>query len=109
MLIDFEKLDKNTLKNFRGGEKEVSAQIFFDGKVKIMKALLIPGSSIGMHTHETSSEIIYVLKGRGKILTPEGEEPLNEGLCHYCPKGESHSLINTGDEDLIVFTVVPEG
>lgn len=108
MLIDFKKIDENTFKNFRGGQKEVSAKIFFDGKNKIMKASLIPGASIGMHTHDTSSEIIYVLKGKGKILTEQGDEFIQEGSCHYCPKGKAHSLINSGDEDLIIFAVIPE-
>ena len=64
--------------------------------------------SIGLHTHDTSSEIIYILKGRGKVLYDGGYEEVEEGLCHYCPKGHEHSLINDSDEDLIFFAVVPE-
>ena len=31
-----------------------------------------------------------------------------KGECHYCPKGSTHSIENIGEEDLIIFDVVPE-
>ena len=108
MFIDFEKIDTEKFKNFKGGEKEASVKMFSDGKNKILKLWLLPGASIGMHTHVTSSEIIYILEGKGKMLTKDGEEILNAGDCHYLPKGESHSLLNIGDSDLVIFAVVPE-
>ena len=30
------------------------------------------------------------------------------GVCHICPKGSEHSIINTGDDDLVLITVVVE-
>ena len=69
--------------------------------------MLDPGSSIGYHTHGTSSEIIYILSGTGKVKYDGGEEPLEAGQCHYCPKGHSHSLINNSDGPLEFFAVVP--
>ncbi len=35
-------------------------------------------------------------------------EDLHLGVCHYCPKRSEHSIINTGKEDLIIFTMVQE-
>ena len=108
MLIDFENIETECLKNFKGGEKEVLANRFNDGKNKIMRLCLCPGSTIGLHTHETSSEIVMVISGEGKFLTEEGEEPVGAGSVHYCEKGKTHSLVNTGNEDLMIFAVVPE-
>lgn len=34
-------------------------------------------------------------------------EDVEAGVCHYCPKGHSHSLINNSDADLVFFAVVP--
>ena len=28
------------------------------------------------------------------------------GVLHICPKGSEHSIINTGTEDLVLFTIV---
>ena len=30
------------------------------------------------------------------------------GTCHICKKGSEHSIENTGDEDLVLLTVVVE-
>ncbi len=108
MKIDFSAMDETIIPHMRGGEKEVRACMYTDALGKIMKGFLIPGASIGMHTHETSSEIIYILNGTGKILYDDGCETLAPGSCHYCPKGHAHSLINDGSGDLEFFAVVPE-
>ena len=54
---------------------------------KIMRSVLEPVHRWDTHTHETSSEIIYVLQGSGKVLYDDGEERVESGVCHYCPKG----------------------
>ena len=111
MLIEFDKMEPQIIPHMRGGEKEVQARMYTDPQNKIMRGRLIPGASIGMHTHETSSEIIYVLSGKGKILYDGGCDPLEPGSCHYCPKGRAHSLMNDspeGGEDLRFFAVVAE-
>lgn len=108
MLIEFEKIEEVAFENFRGGEKETILRMFVDENNKIMYGKLVAGASIGLHTHETSSEMIYVLQGSGKVLYHGAYERISTGLCHYCPKGHEHSLINDSDEDLIFFAVVPE-
>lgn len=108
MLIDFNAIPETVIPHMRGGEKEVRAHMYVDDLGKIMRGKLIPGASIGLHVHETSSEILYILSGKGKVLYEGTEEPLAPGTCHYCPKGKGHSLINDGDEDLEFLAVIPE-
>lgn len=108
MRIDFDAMEETIIPHMRGGEKEVAARMYTDELGKIMRGRLIPGASIGLHTHETSSEIIYILSGTGKALCDGAYEELSAGRCHYCPKGHTHSLINDGGEDLVFFAVVPE-
>ena len=108
MLIDFNQISETIIPNMRGGEGQVAAHMYTDGNNKIMHCLLAPGCSIGLHTHETSSEVFYILSGTGKVLCDGVYEPLAPGSVHYCPKGHEHSLINDSDSDLILFAVVPE-
>ena len=68
MNIDFDKMDLSVIPNFKGGEKELHARMFFDGSNRIMKARLIPGASIGMHTHEGTSEVIFSAE-QGTVVT----------------------------------------
>ncbi len=108
MIIDFNKIDEKVLNNFKGGKKAMVARMFTDDNNKIMISRLERGASVGLHTHETSSEIIYIIKGNGKVLYDGKYERVAEGLCHYCPVGHKHSLINDSSDDLVFFAVVPE-
>ena len=127
MTIDFSKMDVTVLPNFKGGEKEFAANMFFDGTNRIFKGVLVPGATIGMHTHDDSCEVIFVLSGHGTIVEkapsddPKSEtksetilesetiSPVGPGDCLYCPKGHSHSLQNTSEEgDLVFYAVVPK-
>lgn len=107
MLIDFSQMEEQVIPGFLGGEGTFHARMRVDGLGKIMRGALEPGSSIGLHTHDTGSEIIYILSGEGKVLYDGAYEPLFAGSCHYCPKGHSHSLINDSGAPLEFFAVVP--
>ena len=107
MLIEFEKMGETVLPRFQGGEGDFRARMHADGLGKILQGVLEPGCSIGLHTHESSSEIIYNLSGTGRVLCDGVYEPLAAGSCHYCPKGHAHSLINDSQGALTFFAVVP--
>lgn len=108
MKIDFSAMSETVIPKFYNGEGDTIAKIYRDERVKIMRGHLPAGAFIGLHTHETSSEIIYIVGGQGKVLYEGEYEPLSVGSCHYCPRGCSHSLINDSDGDLEFFAVVPE-
>lgn len=108
MRIEFDKINEAEIPGFKGGEGVFRPRMYTDDLAKIMRARLEPGASIGMHTHDTSSEIIFILNGTGKVLYDGGEERLVAGDCHYCPKGHTHSLINDSDDMLEFYAVVPE-
>ena len=107
MLIDFSKMEETVIPNFLGGEGSLRAKMRTDELGKILHGVLEPGSTIGLHTHETSSEIIYILAGEGKALYDGEYESLSAGSCHYCPKGHAHNLINDSEGLLEFFAVVP--
>jgi len=107
MLIGFDNMQETHVPHMRGGEKEAYLRVCDDGLCKIVQGRLVPGGTVGLHTHETDSETIYILSGTGKVLCDGVYEPLQAGSCHYCAKGHEHSLINDSDEDLCFFAVIP--
>ncbi|MFW5677345.1 MAG: cupin domain-containing protein [Acetivibrio ethanolgignens] len=107
MILNYNEMEEKVLEHFVGGEKELYAKMFVDNHNKILKGRLKPGATIGLHTHDTSSEIIYSLEGCGKVLYDGSYERVEAGVCHYCPKGHAHSLINDSDAELVFFAVVP--
>ena len=115
MIIDFNLMGVTVLPKFKGGNKELAANMFFDGTNRIFKGKLIPGATIGMHTHEDSCEVIFILEGYGTLVEVEPGTDVetvcvvSSGDCLYCPKGHSHSLRNTSPEnDLVFYAVVPQ-
>lgn len=108
MIVDFDKIEKSVIPNFKGGEKEFQAHMSVDENNKILLGKLVPGASVGEHTHEGNSEIMYFLQGTGKVLYDGTYEKVGPGVCHYCPMGHSHSVINDSDAELIFFAVIPE-
>ena len=108
MKIDFDAIPVAVTPHMKGGEKEVASRRFQDELGGILQGKLIPGASIGTHTHETSSEMIFILSGTASIVCDGKPETLTAGQCHYCPKGSTHTMKNNGPDELIFFTVVPE-
>ena len=107
MEISFDKIPVETVPHMRGERKRSFAKIHpraHEGP----PGVLPPGPPSAPHVHETNSEVIYILSGTGKVLFRDTWEPLAPGACHYCPKGESHSLVNDSGEALTFFAVVPE-
>ena len=108
MKIPFEEMADTVVTGMHQGQGQASSRVYQDRDNKIMRGCLFPGSSIGPHTHQQNSEIVYILSGTGKVLCDGETEQLGPGSCHYCPRGHSHSVINDGGEDLCFFSVIPE-
>lgn len=107
MNVDFNNIEEKRFPNFKGGEGTMVAKMYVDDSIRILRGYLEKNSTIGMHTHEKSSETVYILSGVGKMIYDDKEELLEAGSCSYCPEGHAHSLVNTGDEPLRFLGVVP--
>lgn len=105
-MIRFEELETKVLSNFQGGQGDIIAKISADDTHRIIQSTYAPGVSTGYHKHDGSDEIIFILQGSCKVLHEGKEERLQAGESHYCKNGESHAVINDGDQDLIMFAVV---
>ncbi|MDO4466642.1 MAG: cupin domain-containing protein [Bacillota bacterium] len=108
MKIDHKNQEFQAFPNFKGGDGQLNAKMFFDGKCRILSGELPAGSNIGMHTHEGNSEIIFVLEGTGTVICDGETEIVEAGNCHYCPEGSTHSFRNDTDSTIRFLAVVPE-
>lgn len=106
MLVDFEKIPWLAGPGMNHGTGEMSARIFEWENGRAIITRLHPKSSIGIHTQKSGDDINYILSGVGKAICDGKEEELRPGSCHICPKGSSHGIVNTGIDDLVIFTVV---
>lgn len=108
MLIDFNGMEQVTIPGMHNGTGTLDAKMYADNTRRIIPCTIHAGGSIGLHLHSTSDDINYVISGTGKAICDGQEEPLLAGCCHICPKGSEHSILNTGDEELVLLTVVVE-
>lgn len=106
MIIDFSTMNEMTMAGMNGGTGEMTCRMFNDEKYRIIPTAIHPGGSIGVHSQDSGDDLNYIISGTGKAVCDGTEEELRPGVMHICPKGSAHSIINTGEDDLVMLTVV---
>lgn len=107
MIIDYNNIEEEHIEKFKGGEGCIFTRNFIDSENKIMQSRLKPHSSSGYHTHEGTSEIVYIISGTGYFMYDGQREDFHAGDVHYCPMGHGHAMHNDGEEDVVYFAIVP--
>jgi quercetin dioxygenase-like cupin family protein len=62
------------------------------------------GSSAAGHIHETQEEYIYVVSGRGRLVSDENTVILEAGAAVLVRPGERHATFADGDQPLELIT-----
>lgn len=106
MLIDFNSIEEMTIPGMNNGAGTMTCRMFNDEKYRIIPTQIHPGSSIGIHTQDSGDDLNYILSGTGKAVCDGVEEELKPGVMHICKQGSQHSIVNTGEGDLIMLTIV---
>jgi len=78
--------------------------LFTGDKSQLVVMSLHAGESIGAEVHQVD-QLIYIVKGEGAALIDGIREEFEKGSVLCVPAGETHDVINTGDEPLKLFTV----
>jgi len=84
-------------------QEEFSSTVRFCARVT-----LPPGSSIGLHTHLDEDELYFILSGNGVVSDGETSTAVTGGFSILTRSGESHSIENTGNENLVLLAVIPQ-
>lgn len=76
-----------------------------NSSLTLSRVKLQPGGELPPHTHEASTETFYVLSGEAYCRVGEEEATLKAGHYGYAPPGVSHTVRNTGQEDLHAISI----
>jgi quercetin dioxygenase-like cupin family protein len=68
-------------------------------------AVFPPGSRPEGHVHATETEAVYVIRGRGRIVTPDGTAELEPGVFVLIDPGTRHATESGPDEELELYCV----
>jgi quercetin dioxygenase-like cupin family protein len=69
-------------------------------RISVHTASFPPGSRPGGHTHAAEEEAIYVLSGRGRIVTPDAVAELEPGVFVLIRPGTFHATETSDTEGL---------
>jgi quercetin dioxygenase-like cupin family protein len=71
-----------------------------------------PGDKVRpAHSHPNGEEVIYIIKGSGRVLVAGEVSPVRAGSVVLFPRGAVHMLHNTGAEEMkvVCFFAPPTG
>lgn len=64
---------------------------------------LAPGEKVRpAHSHPNGEEVIYIIRGSGRVLVSGEVQTVREGTAVLFPRGAVHMLQNTGSEEMKV-------
>lgn len=66
---------------------------------------LKPGEKIGEEVHENVDQFFRFEQGSGKVVIDGNEYAIKEDFAAIVPAGASHNVINTGAENLKLYTI----
>jgi quercetin dioxygenase-like cupin family protein len=67
-----------------------SEQIFESPRAQVMVRTAVKGTTIGMHFHAVTDEIVLVVGGSGELFINGEWRPVTRGDLHVCPRGIVH-------------------
>ena len=104
--------ETETREHMRGGTGKVTVRHYLKpeeirARTRLCAELVLPpGTSIGNHDHVNEDEIYIIQKGQG-LMTDGGKEfSVEAGDAILTGQGASHSVKNTGAEDLVITAVI---
>lgn len=69
-------------------------------------AMSIPvGGDIGEEVHPNTDQILFIIAGEGEAILAGERQAIGEHDVIFVPAGTVHNFINSGSEDLKLFTV----
>jgi mannose-6-phosphate isomerase-like protein (cupin superfamily) len=108
------KIDQEVEKRekMRGGDGTMTVRHYFKpeeikARTRLCAELVLPpGASIGAHDHMDEDEVYIIQKGQGMMTDGGKEFHVEAGDAILTGQGASHSIKNTGSEDLVVTAVI---
>ena len=87
-------------------ENENFRRVLFTGKNSQLVVMSIPpGGEIGEEVHKYTEQTLFFLSGTGETILNDVKTPIVAGDVVVVVPGTKHNFVNTGTQDLKVYTV----
>ncbi|MGH9823907.1 MAG: cupin domain-containing protein, partial [Blastocatellia bacterium] len=74
-------------------------------RCSLAEELLPPGHAVLPHHHDEIEEVYYILEGSGVMTVGNEQREVASGDAIYVPRGNTHTLKNTGSEPIRLLLV----
>jgi mannose-6-phosphate isomerase-like protein (cupin superfamily) len=74
-------------------------------RCSLAEEVLPVGAAVGKHHHMETEEVYYILHGAGRMRVGAEEREVCAGDAVFIPRGETHTLANTGTEPMTILLV----
>jgi mannose-6-phosphate isomerase-like protein (cupin superfamily) len=92
----FTTLDGSTI-------REIAGPAWTPARNQSLAEATVPvGGRTIAHYHRLAEELYFFTAGRGRMTLGDVERDVTAGDCVVIPPGEIHTLLNTGDEPLVL-------
>ncbi len=105
-------VDVNNCEEIIAGDGSILRELFsplkdnIDVRYSLALARVKPGEITHKHRLKTSSEVYFILRGKGVIHIDDETAEVKEGHIIYIPPGAIQRIKNTGNEDLVFLCIV---
>ncbi len=87
-------------------ENENFRKVLYTAKYSQLVVMnLKPGEEIGAEVHEDHDQFFRFEKGKGKVIIDDNEYQVEDDFAVIVPAGANHNVINTGGENLKLYTI----
>lgn len=81
-------------------------KVIYTGKyIQLVLMSLAPGEEIGEEVHPQTDQILFLVEGKGWAVIEDQLSDFKKRDAVFIPAGIKHNFMNTGDEDLKLYTV----
>ena len=74
-------------------------------RCSLAEEVLPVGAAVGKHHHTETEEVYYILHGAGRMRVGDEEREVVAGDAVFIPRGQTHTLENTGTEPMTILLV----
>lgn len=80
--------------------------VLYTGKhAQLVVMSLKPGEEIGLEVHDHVDQFFRIDQGIGEVVIDGLVSQIKDGSAVIVPAGSEHNIVNTGDEDLKLYTI----
>ncbi len=79
--------------------------IFTSEFMQLVFMTLLPGEEIGMEIHPDTDQFLRFESGQGEAIIEGHRYQIAPGAAFFIPRGTWHNFINTGKEELQLYTL----